>query len=33
VQAVTQASQLQPVVPAFVALKLAPPPTPLPCQQ
>jgi len=32
VQAVTQASQLQPVVGAFVALKLAPPPTPLPCQ-
>lgn len=33
VQAVTQASQLQPVVGAFVALKLAPVPTPLPCQQ
>lgn len=32
VQAVTQASQLQPIVGAFVALKLAPAPTPLPCQ-
>jgi hypothetical protein len=31
-QAVTQASQLQPFVGAFVALKLAPPPIPLPCQ-
>ena len=33
VQAVTQAAQLQPVVGAFVALNLAPAPTPLPCQQ
>jgi Spy/CpxP family protein refolding chaperone len=33
VQAVTQAAQLQPVVGAFVALKLAAAPTPLPCQQ
>ena len=32
VQAVTLAAQLQPVAGAFVALKLAPPPTPLPCQ-
>jgi len=33
VQAVTLASQLQPVVGAFVALYLVPPPTPLPCQK
>jgi Spy/CpxP family protein refolding chaperone len=33
VQAVTQASQLQPVVGAFVALYLVPAPTPLPCQK
>ncbi len=33
VQAVTLASQLQPVVGAFVALYLAPAPTPLPCQK
>lgn len=33
VQAVTQASQLQPVVGAFVALNLVPAPTPLPCQK
>ena len=32
VQAVTLASQLQPVVGAFVALNLVPAPTPLPCQ-
>jgi Spy/CpxP family protein refolding chaperone len=32
VQAVALASQLQPVAGAFVALKLAPAPTPLPCQ-
>lgn len=32
VQGVTQASQLQPMVGAFVALKLAPAPTQLPCQ-
>lgn len=31
-QAVTLASQLQPVVGAFVALRLAPPPSSLPCQ-
>lgn len=33
VQGVTLASQLQPVVGAFVALNLVPPPTPLPCQK
>ncbi len=33
VQAVTQASQLQPVVGAFVVLYLAPTPTLLPCQK
>jgi Spy/CpxP family protein refolding chaperone len=33
VLAVAQASQLQPVVGAFVALYLAPAPTPLPCQK
>jgi Spy/CpxP family protein refolding chaperone len=33
VKAVTQASQLQPVVGAFVALYLAPAPKPLPCQK
>lgn len=33
VQAVTQGSQLQPVVGAFVALYLVPAPTPLPCQK
>jgi Spy/CpxP family protein refolding chaperone len=33
VAAVTQASQLQPVVGAFVALYLVPPPTPLPCEK
>ena len=33
VQAVAQASQLQPVVGAFVSLNLAPAPTPLPCQK
>ena len=33
VQQVAGASQLQPVVGAFVALYLAPPPSPLPCQK
>ncbi len=33
VQAVTLASQLQPVVGSFVALYLVPAPTPLPCQK
>ena len=33
VQAVAQASQLQPVAGAFVALNLVPAPTPLPCQK
>ena len=33
VQAVTQASQLQPLVGAFVSLNLAQAPTPLPCQK
>jgi Spy/CpxP family protein refolding chaperone len=33
VQAVTQASQLLPVVGAFVVLNLVPAPTPLPCQK